>query len=66
MRGLEETKMLLHNIGMHFSETLQTAVAELFFSKADQTGRQARVVHESILKHESLSGDLQFERKKLA
>ena len=66
MRGLEETKMLLHNIGMHFVETMQTEVAALFFSKADQTGRQARVVHESILKHESLSGDLQFERKKLA
>jgi two-component system chemotaxis response regulator CheB len=65
MRGLEETKMLLHNIGMHFVETLQTEVAALFFSKADQTGRQARVVHESILKHESLSGDLQFERKPL-
>ena len=66
MRGLEETKMLLHNIGLHFAETLQTQVAALFFSKADLTGRQARVVHESILKHESLSGDLQFERKKLA
>ena len=64
MRGLEETKMLLHNLGLHFVETLQTEVAALFFSKADQTGRQARVVHESILKHESLSGDLQFERKR--
>ena len=66
MRGLEETKMLLHNIDMHFTKTMQTQVAELFFSKADQTGRQARIVHESILKHESLSGDLQFERQKLA
>ena len=65
MRGLEETKMLLHKIGVYFAETLQTTVADLFFSKADQTGRQARVVHESILKHESLSGDLQFERKRL-
>ena len=65
MRGLEETKMLLHNIGMHFTETLQTRVAELFFRKADQTGQQARVVHASILKHESLSGDLQFDHKRL-
>lgn len=65
MRGLEETKMLLHNIGMHFTETQQTQVAALFFRKADQTGQQARVVHQSILKQESLSGDLQFERKKL-
>ena len=66
MRGLEETKMLLHNIGMHFTETQQTEVAELFFRKADVTGQQARVVHQSILKHEALCGDLQFERKKLA
>ena len=65
MRGLEETKMLLHNIGMHFTETLQTRVAELFFRKADQTGQQARVVHKSILRHEAMSGDLKFEKKKL-
>ncbi|GAB3637949.1 chemotaxis protein CheB [Hymenobacter arcticus] len=65
MRGLEETKMLLQNLGHHFADNLQEAVATLFFSKADQTGRQARIVHESILKHESLSGDLQFERNKL-
>ncbi|WP_035565291.1 chemotaxis protein CheB [Hymenobacter sp. IS2118] len=66
MRGLEETKMLLLNLGRHFADDLQEAVAELFFRKADVTGQQARVIHESILKHESLSGDLQFERKKLA
>ena len=66
MRGLEETQMLLHNLGMHFTETRQTKVAGLFFHKADQTGQQARVVHQSILRHEALSGDLQFEHKKLA
>ncbi|MDF7815867.1 chemotaxis protein CheB [Hymenobacter sp. YC55] len=65
MRGLEETKMLLHNLGLHFGENGQDTVAQLFFKKADETGRQARVVHESILKQEALSGDLQFERKKL-
>ena len=65
MRGLEETKMLLQNLGRHFADDLQEAVAKLFFRKADQIGQQARVVHDSILKHESLSGDLQFERKKL-
>ena len=64
MRGLEETKMLLHNIGMHFTETQQTEVAALFFRKADLTGQQARIVLDSIRKHESLSGDLQFERRK--
>ena len=65
MRGLEETKMLLQNLGHHFADVRQAAVAALFFRKADQTGQQARVVHEFILKHEALSGDLQFERRKL-
>lgn len=55
---------LLHNIGMQFAETQQPEVAELFFRKADETGQQARVVHQSILKQEALSGDLQFEKNK--
>ena len=65
MRGLEETQMLLHNLGMHFTESHQPEVAELFFRKADQTGQQARVVHASILRHESLSGDLRFVPREL-
>jgi two-component system chemotaxis response regulator CheB len=65
MRGLEETKMLLQNLGHHFADNQQETVARLFFRKADETGQQARVVHDSILKHEALSGDLQFEKKKL-
>ena len=66
MRGLEETQMLLQNLGAHFTTTRQPAVAQLFFRKAEETGQQARVVHDSILQHESLSGDVQFERDKLA
>ncbi|MDB5270780.1 MAG: chemotaxis protein CheB [Hymenobacter sp.] len=49
---------------MQFAETQQPEVAELFFRKADETGQQARVVHQSILKQEALSGDLQFEKNK--
>lgn len=66
MRGLEETKMLLRNLGKHFGEDGQRDVADLFFRKADETGQQARIVHASILKHEALSGDLQYQRKKRA
>ena len=64
MRGLEETKMLLHNLGLHFVENGQDTVAHLFFEKADETGQQARVVHASILQQEALSSDLQFYQKK--
>ena len=65
MRGLEETKMLLQNIGAQFTDNDQPEVAALFLRKADETGRQARVVHQSILRQEALSGDLQFEKNKL-
>ena len=65
MRGLEETKMILQNLGAQFSANKQPEVAALFLRKADETGRQARVVHASILKQEALSGDLQFEKNKL-
>jgi two-component system chemotaxis response regulator CheB len=57
--------MLLQNLGTHFADDQQAAVAQLFFRKANEVGRQARIVHDSILKHEALSGDLQFERKKM-
>jgi len=65
MRGLEETKMILQNLGAQFTDNEQPEVAALFLRKADETGRQARVVHQSILRQEALSGDLQFEKNKL-
>jgi two-component system chemotaxis response regulator CheB len=65
MRGLEETKMLLQKIGEHFVEHKQQPIADLFFKKSAQTGKQARIVHDSILEQEMYSGDLQFERKKV-
>ena len=65
MRGLEETKMLLNNMGEHFKETNQKEVADLFFRKAEETGKRARVVHDSIFEHELLSGDIQFRKKKI-
>jgi len=64
MRGLEETKMLLTSLGKHYEREKQPGVAELFFTKAAHAGKQARVVHQSILEQEALSGDLQFEKKK--
>jgi two-component system chemotaxis response regulator CheB len=64
MRGLEETKMLLDHLGTHFQAENQADVANLFFEKANETGRRARVVHDSIHQHEALSGDLQFYPKK--
>jgi two-component system chemotaxis response regulator CheB len=60
MRGMEETKLLLQRLGEHFSQNHQPTVAAIFFNKAAQTGTQARVIYDSIVQHEALSGDLQF------
>jgi two-component system chemotaxis response regulator CheB len=58
MRGLEESKMLLQNLGDYFAKEGQHTIAETFLAKAEQTGRQARVVHDSIFKHSIDSGDI--------
>jgi two-component system chemotaxis response regulator CheB len=63
MRGLEETHMLLSTLADHFVEQKQSEVANLFLRKAEESGAQARHMHEVIVKHESLSGDLQFQIK---
>ena len=64
MRGLEEAKMLLQKLGEHFQQDEQNSVADLFFRKSKMTGEQARVVHDSIMQHQALSGDLQYRKKK--
>ena len=65
MRGLEEAKMLLQKLGEHFQKDHQPGVADLFFRKSKMTGEQARIVHDSIMQHEALSGDLQYYKKEL-
>ena len=64
MRGLEETHMLLSTLAEHFGQAQQPAVANLFLRKAEESSAQARHMHQAILQHESLSGDLQFRVKK--
>lgn len=61
MRGMEETKLLLQQLGNHFSQNHQPTVAAVFFTKAELIGTQARVIYGSIVQHEALSGDLQFQ-----
>jgi two-component system chemotaxis response regulator CheB len=42
----------------------QQAVAELFFKKARETAKLARVVYESVVKHEMPNGDKHFRKEK--
>lgn len=62
MRSMEETTMLLKNIGGHFGDEGKSDVADLFFKKAEESSKQARVIHDSIFKLKSFSKDI--ERRK--
>ncbi|HEX8427720.1 chemotaxis protein CheB [Hymenobacter sp.] len=64
MRGLEESKMLLQSLGDYFAKEGQQQIAKTFFTKADQTGRQARIVHDSIFDHDIVSGDIVPSKQK--
>lgn len=63
MRGLEECTMLLKHMGEHFQQAGQNDIAALFFTKARDNGERARVVHESLPRHEQLSGDLRRQHE---
>ena len=63
MRGLEETAMLLQHIGEHIMDGGDHEAADLFLKKANETADRARVVHDSIFKHERLSADIQHKKK---
>jgi len=65
MRGLEETNMLLNQLGNYFDESKKKEVAELFYQKADDANKQAKLMQDSIFKHQILSGDLQFWKKEV-
>jgi two-component system, chemotaxis family, protein-glutamate methylesterase/glutaminase len=58
MRGLEETTLLLTQIGNHFHERGFTEEGDLFITKAEMTTRRARVIHDSVFRQELLSEDL--------
>jgi two-component system chemotaxis response regulator CheB len=57
MRGVEETVMLLNNIGDHFAEINQPKLAALYFKKAKEAEARAQLVRQAILSHEQLSKD---------
>ena len=61
MRGLEEITMLLQHMGEHIMDAGDHAVADRFMKKANETAERARLVHDSVFKHERLSGDLKYK-----
>jgi two-component system chemotaxis response regulator CheB len=57
IRGVEESIMLLNHLGDHFAEVNQTKLAALYFKKAQEAERRARLVRQAVLTHEHLSKD---------
>ncbi|HEX2535628.1 MAG TPA: chemotaxis protein CheB, partial [Chitinophagaceae bacterium] len=58
MRALEESTMLLKEIGQHFTEMGKKEAGSLFQKKAQLSGDQARRIHESLFELEQLSEDI--------
>ncbi|AHM58341.1 chemotaxis protein CheB [Flammeovirgaceae bacterium 311] len=63
MRGLEETSMLLQHIGEHIMDSGDHEDASIFMKKANETADRARVIHDSVFKHERMSADLQYNKE---
>jgi two-component system chemotaxis response regulator CheB len=64
MRGLEETSMLLKNIGKHFTKQGHRDVADIFTHKGEATANKAKLIHDHVFTQESLSEDIRFENNK--
>lgn len=65
MRGLEETTLLLKQIGKHFKKQGLKAAADIFLEKAEMTTKRARVIHDSVFKQELLSEDIRHIPKRV-
>jgi len=57
IRSLEESVMLLRQIGKHLQQSGDTARADIFLAKAGELEKRSRTFHDAALSHESLSGD---------
>lgn len=66
MQGLEETTMLLTRLEQHFEKNGQRGIARLFHKKAQSIKSHSRVVHDSVLAHELISGDIGLKQKTTA
>jgi two-component system, chemotaxis family, protein-glutamate methylesterase/glutaminase len=64
MRGLEETTLLLNQIGEHFTAQGLPDAAAIFIGKADMTTKRARVIHDSVFKQEIISEDIRHKQPK--
>jgi two-component system, chemotaxis family, protein-glutamate methylesterase/glutaminase len=57
LRGLEESNILLNNLGDHFAHHNQPKLAALYFKKATEADSRAKLIRQVVFNHEQLSTD---------
>jgi two-component system chemotaxis response regulator CheB len=55
IRGVEESILLLNNLGDHYAEKNQPKLAALYFKKANEAEGRAELVRRAVLDHEQLT-----------
>jgi two-component system chemotaxis response regulator CheB len=57
IRGVEESIILLNNLGDHYAEKNQPKLAAMYFKKASEAQDRAKLVRQAVLHHEQLTTD---------
>ncbi|PSR55931.1 chemotaxis protein CheB [Adhaeribacter arboris] len=57
IRGVEESMILLNNLGDHYAENNQPKLAAMYFKKAQEAESRANIVRQAVLNHEQLTND---------
>lgn len=57
IRGVEESILLLNDLGDHYAEKNQPRLAAVYFKKAAEAEGRAGLVRQAVLKHEQLTTD---------
>ncbi|MGI4832151.1 MAG: chemotaxis protein CheB [Janthinobacterium lividum] len=55
IRGVEESIMLLNNLGDHYAEKNQPKLAAMYFKKAQEAESRAEIVRQTVFSHEQLT-----------
>jgi len=65
IRGLEESMLLLNQLGDHFAAINKPKIASVYFRKANETHERTRLVRKAVLSHERLTiDDIKYEKEK--
>jgi two-component system chemotaxis response regulator CheB len=57
IRGVEESIILLNNLGDHYAEKNQPKLAAMYFKKASEAEDRAKMVRQAVMNHEQLTTD---------